>query len=196
MGDRRHTQSCTLPSNELFPKLACLHISVKGCKQDEPDQISTILGTYLFVCNGKCFPLSANQLTDLCDSHARHIARSNTILQEKAVSIKGLLDEAIIFDVLICFLDTIGLCLCSELLSSFVGVSDLCRRVGFKPLLVGDFVLGLVLMGDVVDALRRSVISRTKVFQMISPTSRSSGVKALYFAALSLAMSVFHVPLT
>jgi hypothetical protein len=135
------------------------------CKQDEPNQISTVLDTYLSVCSRKRFPFFANQLTDLCDSHACHIARANTILQEKAVSIQGLLDEAIIFDVLICFFDTVGLCLCSELLSSFVGVSDLCWRVGFKPLLVGDFVLGLVLMGNVVGTLRRLVISWTRSFK-------------------------------
>ena len=125
------------------------------CKQDEPNHISTVLGTYLFVSSGKRSPLFANQLTDLCDSHACHIARGNAILQEKAVSIKGLLDEAIVFDVLICFLDTVGLCLCSELVSSVVGVSDLYRRVGFKPLLVGDFVLGLVLMGNAIGTLRK-----------------------------------------
>ena len=166
------------------------------CKQDEPNQISTVLGTYLSICSGKRFPLSANQLTDLCDSHACHIARGNAILQEKAVSIKGLLDEAIVFDVMICFLDTVGLCLCSELVSSVVGVSDLYRRVGFKPLLVGDFVLGLVLMGNVIGTLRKVSHFADKVFQMISPTSRSSGVKALYFAALALATSVVDVPLT
>jgi hypothetical protein len=161
-----------------------------------PIRSTLLLGTYLFVCSGKRFPFSANQLTDLCDSHAGHIARGNAILQEKAVCIKGLLDEAIILDVLICFLGALGPCLCSELVSSVVGVSDLCRCVGFKPLFVGDFVLGLVLMGNVIGTLRRSVISQTKGFQMISPTSRSSGVKALYFAALAFALSVVDVPLT
>lgn len=134
-----------------------------------PIRSTLLLGTYLFVCSGKRFPFSANQLTDLCDSHAGHIARGNAILQEKAVCIKGLLDEAIVLDVLICFLGALGPCLCSELVSSVVGVSDLCRCVGFKPLFVGDFVLGLVLMGNVIGTLRRSVISRTKGFSNDQP---------------------------
>jgi hypothetical protein len=138
------------------------------CKQDEPNQIGTALGTYLSICSGKRFPLSANQLTDLCDSHACHVAGGNAILQEKAVGIKRLLDEAIVFDVLICFLDALGLCLCSELVSSVVGVSDLCRRMGFKPLLVGDFVFCLVLMGDVIGTLKRLVISRTRSFKRLA----------------------------
>jgi hypothetical protein len=97
-------------------------------------------------------------LTNLCDSLASHLARGNTVLQEKAIGIKGLFDETVVFDVLICLLGALGLCLCSELIASVVGFSDLCRRIGFKPFLVGDFVLGLVLMGNVIGTLRRSVI--------------------------------------
>lgn len=138
------------------------------CKQDKPNQISTTLGTYLFIFSRKRFPFSANQLTNLCDSLASHLTRGNTVLQEKAVGIKGLLDETVVFDVLICLLGAIGLCLCSELVTSVVGVSDLCRCVGFKPLLVGDFVLGLVLLGNVIGTLRRSVILRTRFFKWLA----------------------------
>jgi hypothetical protein len=79
-----------------------------------------------------------------------------------------LLDETVVFDVLICLLGALGLCLCSELVTSVVGVSDLCRCVGFKPLLVGDFVLGLVLLGNVIGTLRRSVILRTRFFKWLA----------------------------
>jgi hypothetical protein len=196
MVNRRRTQSCILPSNELFLRLACLHISVKGVSKIGPIRSALLLGTYLSVCSGKRFPLSTNQLTDLCDSHAGHIVRGNAILQEKTIGIKGLLDEAIVFDMLICFLGALDLCLCPELVSSVVGVSDLCRCVRFKPLLIGDFVLGLVLMGNVIGTLEKVSHFTDKNFQTVSPTSRSSGVKALYFAALALALSVVDVPLT
>ena len=89
MVTQHHIPFCILPSNGLFQQPAYLRTSVNGVSQ--PDLNRTTLTAYLSISRGKRPPLFTNQLADLCDTHTGHVAGGNAVLQEKTISIKGLL---------------------------------------------------------------------------------------------------------
>ena len=75
-------------------------------------------------------------MTDLCDSHAYHIARANAILQEKTIGIKGLFDEPVVIQ-----------CYTSDHMieDRIVALSDFLHRMGREA---HQGAVGLVIAGE------------------------------------------------
>jgi hypothetical protein len=148
---------------------------------------------YLLLSSSESLPFPPNQSTNLTYLHVLHITRCEAIHQEVGIWSTGLFDQPLILNMTESLLRSILLGLFLQLIAGHVGCLDLSWSVLKQPLFVGSFILGPVLIRNVIQTLDDLVDDHLK--KQTTLTSISSGLRLLYCTAVALACSVSFIPL-
>ena len=115
---------------------------------------------HIFLRSVESLPFPSHEPTNFGDLHVLHVARSDSVSEEEAVSVSRLFDQSIVFDVRIRGLLPVGLRLLPQLVPSVVRFFDLLWCVSRQPSFVRCNILCTIFIGCVIQALENMSVSR------------------------------------